>query len=363
MSEMTSPSHIAILGAGLIGLSTADALLRRGQAVTLIDVRDHPMQGTSFANSGMIHPSQATSWTGGISDPTVDAAVRALAMQSRDLLEARMEEFGLQAMRANPPGCFQLFDSAEEAESVLQQMTNDGLRVETVPVGQLPIGKPALYYADDRWGDARQYGLALLTSVQARGAHLRSGCDVSLKRIDSDARPKALLTVNGQTFETDQIVIAAGIDSVSLMSDVGLALPIRPVKGWAVDFARPDAVQIPDRPVMDSVSRSALTPFSDRIRLSGTLGEDSPERLIERWSQLMPQLNLKQIPFDLVWSGVRPTSDSDRPFIDRTLLSNLWIHAGHGHMGWTLCAGSADLLVRHMLDNSPAASFAYRTAG
>ena len=73
----------------------------------------------------------------------------------------------------------------------------------------------------------------------------------------------------------------------------------------------------------------------------------------------MPELNLTGIDFDLIWSGVRPVSDLGRPFIDQTPLSNLWIHAGHGHMGWTLCAGSADFLVGRMLDNRSTASFAY----
>lgn len=356
---MTSSSHIAILGAGLIGLSTADALLRRGQRVTLIDVRDRPMQGTSFANSGMIHPSQAISWTGGVHDPEVDAAVRMLALHSRDLLQNRMSEFGLEAMRTNPPGCFQLFESIDEADAVLARMRADGLSADSVPPGRLPFDRPALYYADDRWGDARDYGMALLASVQARGAILQSGCRTSLKRIETDRGVEARLTVNGQLFEADQIVIATGAESVSLMSSVSLTLPIRPVKGWAVDFARPEPVELPDRPVMDSASRSALTPFADRVRLSGTMGKDSPAALIERWSQLMPELNLQQKDFDLIWSGERPVSELGRPFIDRTPLSNLWIHAGHGHMGWTLCAGSADSLVKHMIDNRPTASFAY----
>ena len=356
---MTSPSHIAILGAGLIGLSTADALLRRGQAVTLIDVRDRPMQGTSFANSGMIHPSQAISWTGGVSDPSIDAAVRQLALHSRDLLEYRMVEFGLSEMRSHPPGCYQLFESDAEAQAVLARMRADGLSAERVPPNRLPFDAPALFYADDRWGDAHQYGLALADSVQARGAVLRSGCDVSLKRIETSGGGMARLSVNGEVFECDGIVIAAGVDSVSLMSSVALELPIRPVRGWAVDFSRPQNADLPDRPVMDAPSRSALTPFPDRVRLSGTLGKDSPDSLIARWSDLMPELNLTGIDFDLIWSGVRPVSDLGRPFIDQTPLSNLWIHAGHGHMGWTLCAGSADFLVGRMLDNRSTASFAY----
>ncbi|MGB6229961.1 MAG: FAD-dependent oxidoreductase, partial [Litorimonas sp.] len=66
---MFNSPHIAVLGAGLIGVSVADSLLRRGAGVTLVEARGAPMRGASFANSGMIHPSQACSWAGVANDP------------------------------------------------------------------------------------------------------------------------------------------------------------------------------------------------------------------------------------------------------------------------------------------------------
>ena len=92
---MTSPPHILILGAGLIGLSSADALLRLGANVTLVEKESAPMRGASYANSGMIHPSQACSWAGSANDPETDAAVFDLACRSWTLMEGRMSELGL----------------------------------------------------------------------------------------------------------------------------------------------------------------------------------------------------------------------------------------------------------------------------
>ncbi|MEL6687966.1 MAG: FAD-dependent oxidoreductase [Pseudomonadota bacterium] len=351
-----SSSHIAILGAGLIGLSTADTLLRRGQRVTLIETGARPMEGASFANSGMIHPSQAYSWVSDYNNPCANAAVRELALRSRDLLHERMSALGLDAMRANAPGCFQLFERESDARAVRDCMTTQGMVVQVVSLGDLPVDKPALYYEDDRWGDARAYGEALLASLQARGAEIKAGCDVVLERAEDD---QVHLFVDEDRFRTDQIIVAAGVGSVSLLESLALSLPIRPLRGWAVDFSRPEHVALPDVPLMDSASRSALTPFADRIRLSGTMGEDTPEALIKRWSDLMPALDLQQKSFDLVWSGERPVSELGRPIIDKTPLADLWVNAGHGHMGWTLCAGSAEYLAKLMLDGATSASFAY----
>jgi D-amino-acid dehydrogenase len=354
---MTTPSfHIAVLGAGLIGLSIADALLRRGQRVTIIETSARPMAGASFANSGMIHPSQAHSWVSDHNNPCANTAVRQLALRSRDLLQQRMTDLGLEAMRANAVGCYQLFEHEADALAVQDCLVAQGLVVRTASPGELPIDKPALYYADDRWGDAHAYGMALLGSLQAGGVALKAGSDVVLQRAEGD---QVHLFVNEDPLPADQIVIAAGVGSVSSMESLSLSLPIRPVRGWAVDFPRPDSVALPDSPLMDAATRSALTPFADRLRLSGTMGESSPDLLIERWSYLMPALNLQRQSFDLVWSGERPVSELGRPIIDKTPLNKLWVNAGHGHMGWTLCAGSADYLVKLMLDQATTAEFAY----
>ena len=61
-ASMQSDLNILIIGAGLIGLSSADALMARGHQVTVVDARPGPARGTSYANSGMIHPSQARPW-------------------------------------------------------------------------------------------------------------------------------------------------------------------------------------------------------------------------------------------------------------------------------------------------------------
>ncbi|MEM7729005.1 MAG: FAD-dependent oxidoreductase [Pseudomonadota bacterium] len=352
----TSHPHIAVIGAGLIGLSTADALLRRGARVTVVERRSAPMGGASHANSGMIHPSQACSWDGPANDPELDTAVHALALRSRDLLAERMAELGLHDMQERAPGCFQLFDSDEDAEAARARLRVRGIAVETVASGTLPIDRPSLHFPDDRSGDARAYGMALYASIVARGARIHFGSPVELQLSGGRA---ALSTCNGP-IEADAIVIAAGSETPSLLDAIGLAIPIRPVRGWAADYARPQGVNLPPAPVMDAMTRSALTVFSDRVRLSGTWGEETPDLLLRRWQELWPAF-FRAVPEpDMTWSGLRPVCALGHPLIAETSVESVWVNAGHGHMGWTLCAGSGELLAKALLDGQGVQPFCMR---
>lgn len=349
--------HVAILGAGLIGLSTADALMRRGYRVTVIESGVAPLHGASFANSGMIHPSQACSWQGQANPSHIDEAVERLARRSRDLLLERMAELNLSDMRAHASGCYQLFDTEGDLHSVQARMQARGIEVDRVSPRLFGMDRPTLLYPEDHWGDAYQYGKALLADLLDRRITLLTGVQANL-RPDSDGHGVDVW-VDSEPFSCDHVVLATGVASTDLLAPLSLSLPIRPVRGWAVDFQRPETVSFPDIPVMDAQTRSALTPFSNRIRLSGTLGQTSPDLLIERWSTLVPVLSLQDKDFDLVWSGLRPACDLGRPVIGQSPIKTLWVNAGHGHMGWTLCAGSAEYLADCMTGEDPTAVFSY----
>ena len=76
----------------------------------------------------------------------------------------------------------------------------------------------------------------------------------------------------------------------------------------------------------------------------GHVDEISEVALLERWSELAPDIINSLKPAKEIWSGLRPMSLSGKPYICETSLSGLWVNTGHGHMGWTLCAGSAELI-------------------
>lgn len=352
---MTSSPHIIILGAGLIGLSTADALLRRGARVTVIERQSAVMRGASFANSGMIHPSQACNWAGPANDPAVDAAVQDLAVRSMALLQERMSGLGLTDMLARAPGCFQLFDHDADVDQAFARLQARGIRAERRAQSAQTFDRPALFFVGDRSGDAHHYGQALARSVMAQGGDVHVAAHTPEITMGEDGR--ATLVVGQDHWTPDALVVACGAQSADVLRAVEIDLPVSPVRGWAADFTVPDGIEVPDVPVMDAASRSALTRFTDRLRLSGTWGEDSVEPLLARWAQIAPDLMTAVGAPLQVWSGLRPVSAVGRPYIGQTTVSNLWVNAGHGHMGWTLCAGSGALLADMICDGQSDSRF------
>jgi len=353
---MAGSPHILILGAGLIGLSAADALLRRGARVTVVEPEPDVMRGASFANSGMIHPSQACNWSGPANDPAVDAAVQSLALRSLDVLSERMAALGLSEMTARAPVCFQLFDTAADVARAASRLQARGVSADFRPASAQTFDRPALFFAGDRSGDARLYGEALARSIVARGGVIHTAAETPHIALSPAGAPTAV--AGDRRWTPDALVVACGAQSADVLRPVRLDLPVTPVRGWAADFAWPDGVSVPKVPMMDAPSRSALTPFADRLRLSGTWGEASVEPLLTRWAEIAPALMAVLGAPQSVWSGLRPVSALGRPFIGPTPVPGLWVNAGHGHMGWTLCAGSGALLADMIYDGHKDERFA-----
>ena len=351
---------VVVLGAGLLGLSTADALLQRGARVTLIEARPGPVRGTSHSNSGMIHPSQFRPWrptgTGDVADEIAGRVVRDLAKSSAPMLRARIEELGLTDAMARPIGCYQLYPDVRAARNAQARFAADDIRANVVIDPAATFGLPSLYFPDDTSANARDYGEALAADLSAHGATIiYEGTDVRLRRVDGGVAA----ALGAHRFRADHLVVACGVQSAAVLAQFELALRVEPVRGWAVDFALPDDTELPRVPVMDAKTRSALTVFGDTFRLSGTWNEDSAKPLLERWVEIIPDA-IAQVGKPLsVWSGLRPVSKAGRPFIGPTPVPGLWVNTGHGHLGWTLCTASGELLARMMVEGETDERFAF----
>ena len=337
---MEKQPHILIIGAGLIGLSTADSLLARGARVTIVEKRSGPAKGASFCNSGMIHPSQARPWQEG-SDPRAAEKVAALAARSRDLLKARMIELGL-SCAARPPGTVQIFDSIATGLAAEDSYQALGAACENITGAPFTFARFALRFPGDASGNAYEYCAALARSIEKRGA-------APLYNV----QPDSIVDLAGSA---DHVVIAAGAQSAGLARFFGIDLPIFPVTGHALNFTRPD-LALPDVPLMHHATHSALTVFDDHVRLSGTVDEGRPEALLEVWKDIAPKLIAALGAPLSSWSGERPMCSYGRPIIARSGKENIWINAGHAHMGWTLSAGSGALMAELILSGQSASEF------
>lgn len=350
--------HIIIIGAGLIGLCTADALASRGARVTVLDARSGPCEGTSYSNSGMIHPSQACSW-----DPNARKTPEALnaarvsvelGQRSRDLLLKQMKQLGLPDRAA---GCFQIQPDIDTARAMQTSQNDLGVRTDVVMDANLSFGHPACFFPDDASGDAQAFGSALAANLAARGVAFHYGeTDLGLRQSDETISVKTSMGV----LSAHHLVVAAGTGSPDVLEKLGVRLTLDPVSGAAADFALPENIEnLPACPVMDAQSRSALTLFPDRLRVSGGWGVIDPAQLIARWTEIAPDL-FSQLgdPFR-TWTSKRPVSPAARPYISGTSVARLWVNAGHGHMGWTLCAGSGELMAQMILENLDDRRFAF----
>ena len=354
---------VAIIGAGLIGLSSADALLGRGLSVCAVDIAGAPMTGASHRNSGMVHPSQAAPWAQlGLSPQlrlSVGAEVHALAQRSAVLIEARSRALKLpQTTRAK--GCLQVFHSRSDWEAAAVRAEALGIEYLRRPAGAMLSDKPALFYPEDASGNAYEYGMALAGDIAGRGADILTG-EGALPWLE-DGRVVGV-RLGSRNIRARHTVLAAGMQSKRLAARIGIDLPILRSAGWAVNYAKPEGIDLPEYPVMEAGNCSALSVFGDVLRLSGTLGETSARKLIEIWTDLAPQVMAALgPPLAEPWKGDRPVSQTGKPFIGRSALPGLWVNTGHGHMGWTLCAGSGELLADMIAGGKSDARFAVPAA-
>jgi len=345
-----SAPNITIIGAGLIGLSTAEALASRGANVTVLEARPGPCEGTSFSNSGMIHPSQAQTW-----DPNKKAASQHmlakqdaakvtadLGARSREILLTQIKSLGL---ASRPDGCLKIypdFDAARAAQTTYNQI---GVRANILMDPIDTFGQAACHFPNDSSGDSRVFGCALAANLKAKGVEfIYNASDVDIRRKEDGFNIRA----SSGLINADHLIIAAGIQTVDLLARLELRMQLNAISGAAMDFALPEIQEdLPSCPVMDAVSRSAMTVFEDRVRISGGWQLTDPAPLLERWADLAPGLML------------RLGKPIGRPYISSTSVPKLWVNTGHGHMGWTLCAGSGELMAQMILEGRQDRRFAY----
>jgi D-amino-acid dehydrogenase len=156
-------------------------------------------------------------------------------------------------------------------------------------------------------------------------------------------------------------VLAAASWSTALAAPLGLALPVRPVKGYSLTLDLPEAGPRPRTPVIDNALHVALVPVvGDRLRIAGTAEFSGFDRRIDaqrvdNLRRLLLQVYpaLARAPHQ-AWAGLRPMCPDGKPLIGATRLKGLFLNTGHGQIGWTTAAASGDLLASVMTARAPA---------
>ena len=400
-----SDKPVIIIGGGLAGVTSFYELAARGHKVQLIDAAPTPAQGASFANGGVLHPSLPDPWNNpgigrtlfaSLFDPlapmklhigqlptligwglsflrnSAPARHKAITSANFDLAHYSTRQTDALRQRLNlayeqaEPGTLKLLRSeAEKADALAMadMLAAQGLRYEVLDRAALLAREPvlaqaedglvgAIYAPDDRVGNARLFCEALLQAALAAGGTARFDTAVAKLLID-DGRVTGVQLAGGEMV-SGNVVLCAGAQSATLAAQAGVSLPIRPAKGYSLTL---DAAQLTTRlthPLVDPQLHIAVTPLGDKIRILGMAefaGFDTqvdPRRLALLrgfFEQLLPNM-VQELDWTngRGWAGLRPMSADGRPFIGASARDGLWLNCGHGHLGWTMAVGSAQLL-------------------
>ena len=393
---------VIVLGAGVIGTTTAYYLAQGGAEVTLVERHQSAGLETSFANAGQVSPGYSTPWAApGIplkalkwlfkrhaplairpdgslfqlrwmaemlrNCSTARYAVNKermmrVAEYSRDCLRELRSELGLQ-YEQRTGGTLQLFRSQAQLDAAQRDIVvlrDCGVPFELLDRAGLVSAEPALGHALDRLagglrlpndetGDCHLFTQALATRLQALGVQTRYG--EAVQAIESDrGRIVGVKLANGERLCSDRYVVAFGSHSRDLLQPLGLDIPVYPVKGYSLTMPLVDESRAPVSTVLDETYKIALTRFDRRIRVGGMAeiagmdGRLNPRRretleMVAR--DLFPGGDLLNAQF---WTGLRPMTPDGTPIVGATRYPELFVNTGHGTLGWTMACGSGKLL-------------------
>ncbi len=402
---MPRSEDVIVVGAGLAGVAAAYELARRGRSVRLLEALDGAALATSYANGGMLTPSMADPWNApgvgrrlaaSLFDPAAALKLRPSAMPSltgwglrflRNATPARHRAATLAAFRLAElsrrttidlrrglalayehaeRGTMKVFRERAVFESQVALaglMRAEGLSAEVLDAEGVIAAEPllapirgkvlgGLRYPQDEVGDAHMFTRELADRFVAAGGVFATGIQVRalLKR---SGRVTGVRADHGDELARS-VVIAAGTASPALLRQVGIPLPVRPAKGYSLTYAAGAVPILPRLPVVDEALHAAVAPIGGRLRVVGFAEFAGDDRSIPAariaalravFAALYP--DLARAADDLrasAWAGLRPMSADGLPFIGATRLPGLWLNTGHGHLGWTMAAGSARVL-------------------
>lgn len=393
---------VAVLGAGVIGVTSAYYLAKAGHEVTVVDRQAGPALETSFANAGEISPGYASPWAGPgipakavrwlmmrhaplILRPQLDletvgwlwATLRnctearyarnksrmvRLAEYSRDLLIELRGATGI-AYDEGSRGTLQLFRTQAQMDGVAKDvkvLAQSGVPFEVLDAAGCVAAEPGLARArdpivgglrlpNDETGDCFKFTVALADLLAGMGVRFQFGARITGLRQMGGSIVAARTTAGD--IEADAFVAALGSYTPALVRPLGLRLPVYPVKGYSITAPIAQAGHAPVSTLLDESYKVAITRLGERIRVGGmaeisgfntTLHPRRRATLEHSLQSLFPDAGaLGEATF---WSGLRPMTPDGTPVVGPTPIPNLFINAGHGTLGWTMACGSGQVI-------------------
>jgi D-amino-acid dehydrogenase len=398
--------HTIVVGGGIIGVSAAYYLARRGQRVTLIE-RGDIGRGSSFGNAGIIafgHPpiprpglvGKTIRWMFDSSSPLyipprLDPAMLRWFWEFRRACTAEHFEACMEMLGGLGREAITCFDRIVDDESLTVEYHRDGWRevfyteeglaggrheaellrrhgfeVEVYDGAELERREPAfnpgaagaVQFTESTFTDPYRFLLELTDAARRHGASIRANTELMDIVID-DGRFTAACLHTGERLEGDALVLAAGIWSTAIAKRIGLSIPMQGGKGYHRDITRPTpclktASVIADRHV-------AVTPLGDVLRLAGTVEFSGiNDRLVPKRLEMLTVAARKylkgigQTQTVSEWCGLRPCTADGLPVVGwAPQHEGVFVATGHARMGLTLGPITGRLVSECILDGAP----------
>jgi len=414
---------VLVLGAGVVGVTSAWYLSKAGHEVTVIDRRGAAGMETSFANGGQISVSHAEPWANPAAPLKVlkwlareDAPllfrlrpelrqwlwglsflreclpartrhnirqIVTLGLYSRSSLQALRAETGIQYDQLSR-GILHFYTTQHELDAAVEParvMREHGCDVEMVSREQCLEIEPALRNAGvvggswtptDESGDAHKFTQGLAKLAAERGVKFRAARVLALAgesgRVAGVRIERPDLT--GEVVRADAYLVCLGSYSPLFTRPLGINLNIYPAKGYSVTLPVSDATRAYNVSMTDDEYKLVFSRLGERLRIAGTaelngysteLNEVRCRAILRRVLELFPGAgDPAQAQF---WTGLRPATPSNVPYIGATRYPNLFLNTGHGTLGWTHSCGSGRAVADIVSGRKPEIDFAFTGLG
>jgi D-amino-acid dehydrogenase len=395
---------IAVIGAGIVGVTTAYELATDGHAVTVIEQRGTIAEEGSFAGAGLVAPSQValagsvasnaarqfrTHWPPAIRDmrwlwrrrsmrrsharAAHHEKLQQLAFYSRERLRNLTSNLQLEYDRSE--GTLLLLRTpkdaarAEEAMQCLRAAGISAAQLSAAGARQIEPGlnpqldfAGALHFADDDVANCRQF--ALLLKAQAQTLGVQFVFNTTVRRLLPNRPATLKVTGDDTAYAFDAVVVCAGPASADLLRPLGLALPLAPVHLYSVTAAMREPLAAPVSAVIDAHHQVTISRLGRRIRVAGgaELGGSVAHKreatiqtlytVLNDWFPGGAQLANSSVSVQL-WKGALATLPDGLPIIGGSGLPGLWLNLGHGEHAWALSCASARVIADLIAGNAP----------
>lgn len=395
---------VIVLGAGIVGICSAYWNLRAGKSVCVIDRQPQSGLETSFANGGQVSVSHAEPWANPSAPfkvlkwlldsdapllfrPRMDihqwlwiakflvdclphrankhtAAIVQMAMESRGLIQQIRANEGIRYDERSK-GILHFYRDKREFEAaipVAELMRKYGCERTVIDADKVVEIEPAFaerrgdiagatFTADDESGDAFKFTQGLARVCEKMGTTFLYSHQVTGLEADRRSRQVPAVEVCGPdgytTLRARDVIVSLGCWSAPFLRPYGVRLNIYPAKGYSMTIPTNGTNMAPVTSLTDDEYKLVYSNYGDRLRVAGTaelsgysrnLNHRRCEAIRNNVRKLFPNAGkFEQATF---WSGLRPTTPSNMPYVGRTRYNNLWLNTGHGTLGWTLGAGS-----------------------